>query len=91
MEIHRLPVARTRWARLRGLAWRRRSRAGSGLVIPRCRSVHTIGMLFRLDLLFLDQRGRVVREVRAVGPGRIVGCREAVSVIELPSRRKRMV
>jgi uncharacterized membrane protein (UPF0127 family) len=81
-----MPVARTRRARLRGLTWRRRSRAGPGMLILHCRSVHTFGMLFRLDLYFLDSGGDVVREVRRVGPGRVVSCRRAESVVEIPSR-----
>jgi uncharacterized protein len=87
MELSRIPVAETRLARLRGLALRRRSRAGAGLAFPRCRSVHTFGMLFRLDLYFFDREGRVVREVAGVGPCRVVSCRTASSVIEIPSRR----
>ena len=50
-----VPVATTRLSRLLGLALLGRERAGAGLLIPRCRSVHTFGMLFPLDLLFLDE------------------------------------
>ncbi len=82
-----IPVARTRRQRLRGLSWRRRSRAGAGLVIPRCRSVHTFGMLFRLDIYFLDADGDVVRDVHGVGPGRVLSCRTAAGVVEIPSPR----
>jgi uncharacterized membrane protein (UPF0127 family) len=85
MDVERARVASTRWARLRGLALMRRSRAGDGLLIPHCRSVHTFGMLFRLDILFLDREGRVVREIKGVRPGRVVSCRAAASVLEAPS------
>ena len=34
------------------------SEAGAGLLIPRCSSVHTFGMRFALDLVFLDSRRR---------------------------------
>ena len=82
----RLPVrvARTRRERLRGLAWRRRP-ASYGLLIERCRSVHTFGMAYRLDLVWLDGEGRAVRVDRAVGPFRVKGCRKARAVLELPS------
>jgi uncharacterized membrane protein (UPF0127 family) len=86
MDLDRISVANTRSARLRGLAWRRRSRAGPGLLIPHCRSVHTFGMWFRLDVYFLDAGGEVVREVRRIGPCRFVACRVAESVLEIPSR-----
>jgi uncharacterized membrane protein (UPF0127 family) len=87
MELSFIPVAETRLARLRGLALRRRSRAGAGLTIPRCRSVHTFGMLFRLDIYFLDQDGRVIREALGVRPCRVISCRAAVAVLEIPSNR----
>src|SRR5262245_52399763 len=41
-----VPVATSRRSRLLGLALLRRERAGPGLLIPRCRSVHTFGMRF---------------------------------------------
>jgi uncharacterized protein len=80
-----VPVATTRTARLLGLALLSRERAGAGLLIPRCRSVHTFGMRFELDLLFLDRAGTVLELRRAVWPGRIADCRGAVAVLELPS------
>ncbi len=77
-------VADTRWLRLRGLALRRRSRVRAALLIPDCDSVHTFGMLFRLDVLFLDREGRVLREVCGVVPGRVLRCRGAAAVLEIP-------
>ena len=43
---------------------------GEALLIERCGSVHTVGMRFALDLVFLDRGWRVVRVARNVGPGR---------------------
>jgi uncharacterized membrane protein (UPF0127 family) len=80
-----IPVATTWLSRLLGLALLTRERAGAGLLIPGCRSVHTIGMRFRLDLLFLDRRGLVVGICRDVPAGRFFRCRRAVAVLELPS------
>ncbi len=79
-----VPVAVTRRSRLLGLALLRRERAGAGLLIPRCRSVHTLGMRFRLDVVFLDARGRELSRRRAVRPGRVVADRAARAVLELP-------
>ena len=76
-------VARTRWQRLLGLALRRRP--GHALLIPRCRSVHTFGMRFRLDLHWLDEHGRVLRIDRAVPPLRFRSCRAAAAVVEVPA------
>jgi uncharacterized protein len=80
-----VPIASTRPSRLLGLALLRRRRAGPGLLIPGCSSVHTVGMRFRLDLLFLDAEGRVIELRRAVPPGRFVRCPGAAAVLELPS------
>ena len=79
-------VARGFRARLLGLALLPRKRAGPGLLIPRCRCVHTFGMRFRLDLVFLDREGRLLREIRAVRPFRIAACPGAAAVLELPGR-----
>jgi uncharacterized protein len=78
-----VPVAGGIGSRLLGLALLRRRRAGPGLLIPRCRSVHTAGMLFRLDITFLDRRGRPLRELRGVAPFRVASCPGAESVLEV--------
>jgi uncharacterized membrane protein (UPF0127 family) len=84
-----LPVASTLPSRLLGLAFLSRERAGPGLAIPRCRSVHTFGMRFPLDLLFLDRRLRVVEVRRSVPPRRVVRCAAAVAALEIPSPQTR--
>jgi uncharacterized protein len=76
-------VARTRWARLHGLALRRRPPEGAALLIPRCRSVHTFGMRFALDLVWLDAAGRVLAVDERVPPGRLRRHRGAVAVVEV--------
>lgn len=83
--LTRFPRADTFRARLFGLAWRDRSQAGPGLLIPRCASVHTFGMRFALDLFFLDPAGRVIRVKRSVPPRRVVWCRGAAAVLEIPA------
>lgn len=80
-----LPVATSLRSRLLGLALLPRERAGPGLLIPHCRSVHTVGMRFPLDLLFLDERRRVIGIRREVPPGRFVRWPGAMAVLELPT------
>jgi uncharacterized membrane protein (UPF0127 family) len=72
-------------ARLLGLALLSRERAGAGLLIPRCASVHTFGMRFALDLYFLDGEGRVLFVHRGVPPRRLRSCRGARAVLEIPA------
>ncbi len=80
-----VPVAATRRTRLLGLAHLDAGRAPQGLLIPRCRGVHTFGMRFALDLIFLDEEGRVVDLRRDLPPRRLARCRRASAVLELPA------
>lgn len=82
---HQVYLARGPRARLLGLAHLDCGEAGPGLLIPRCSSVHTFGMRFRLDLYFLDQRGEVASVRLAVAPRRLAFCRRASAVLELPT------
>ena len=81
----RVPVALSRRARLLGLTLLDRRSAGPGLLLPGCRSVHTFGMRFPLDLVFLDVDLRPVSLHRAVRPGRVAFDRRAQAVLELPA------
>lgn len=80
-----VPVAEGFLPRLLGLAFLDRDAAQPGLLIPRCGSVHTFGMRFRLDLAFLDRSGYPIRVARSVPAGRIVAERDAVAVLEVPA------
>jgi hypothetical protein len=82
-----VPVAGGFRARLLGLAGLPRERAGAGLLIPRCSSVHTFGMRFDLDLVFLDEDGRPLARFTRVPPNRLVWHRGAAAVLEIPSRQ----
>lgn len=77
-------VARGPLARMRGLAW---APPGDPLEIPRCRSVHTFGMRYALDLIWIDGARRVVRVDRAVPPRRMRNCRGARGVVEVEAGR----
>lgn len=83
----RVAQARRRSERLAGLAGLDAMSANEALHIPRCRSVHTFGMRFALDLVWLDRAGAVVRVDRHVTPRRIRTCLRARSVVETPVGR----
>jgi uncharacterized membrane protein (UPF0127 family) len=86
-----IEVARSFRRRLLGLALRRRPPPGRALLIPRCRSVHTFGMRFAIDVAFLDGEGRVLRAVPAVPPWRVVSCSGAAGVLEAPAEENAMM
>ncbi|MBS1871321.1 MAG: DUF192 domain-containing protein [Actinobacteria bacterium] len=87
LDGHDVRLAAGPRARLLGLAGLRGLPPGVALLLPRTRSIHTCGMRFALDLLWLDGAGQVVRVDRGVPPWRVRGCRAARAVVELPSPR----
>lgn len=80
-----LEEARSWRARTIGLALRVELEPGHGLLLGRCRSVHTFGMRFDIDILFLDGSGRVLRLDQGVRPRRVRFCRRARAVVEVGS------
>lgn len=78
-----VPVAETLRARTLGLSLLPLEQAPAGLLIPACRSVHTFGMLFPIDIVFLDVAGGEIRRVPLVGPRRLVSEPAAAAVLEL--------
>ena len=77
-----LLVAGGRRSRALGLARLDALPAGHALLFERCRSVHTAGMRFALDLLWLDAAGALVRLDRDVAPRRLRTCVRARAVVE---------
>jgi uncharacterized membrane protein (UPF0127 family) len=77
-----LLVARSYRQRRRGLAKMTPLPEDHALRILRCNSVHTFGMRFSLDLVWLARGGRVVRVDHDVRPGRMKTCLRARSVVE---------
>jgi len=69
--------------RRKGLAKLDELPAGVGLRIHRCNSIHTFGMRFSLDLVWLDRDGRVLRVDRDVPRRRQRLCVRAKSVVEV--------
>jgi uncharacterized membrane protein (UPF0127 family) len=71
--------------RSKGLLGRTGLSQGEGLWIVPCEAVHTVGMQFAIDLVYLDRTYRVRKVRSGVGPWRISACLTAHSVLELPS------
>jgi uncharacterized membrane protein (UPF0127 family) len=76
-------LASTFAARLLGLALLPDMPRHAGLLLPGTRAVHTFGMRFALDLVWLDSARLVIRVDRAVAPRRLAACRAADAVLEL--------
>ncbi len=67
-----------------GLLGRRGLSPGVGLLIRPCSSVHTFGMRFAIDVVYLDREGTVTKVAPRVRPWRFShGGRRAHSTVEL--------
>ena len=79
-------VADTQWARLRGLLGTVRLRADDGLWVVPSQGIHTVGLTFPVDVVYLDAYSRVIHLVQHLGPFRVGPLRRhARSVLELPT------
>lgn len=76
-------IAGTFFLRLKGLIGQRKLPPGKGLVIVPCNSIHTVGMTFPIDVVFVEKGGRVCFLAEDVWPYRFVRpVRGAYLVIE---------
>jgi uncharacterized membrane protein (UPF0127 family) len=82
----RVEVAKSLWARARGLLGRTGLEPSSGILLDPCSSIHMFFMQFPIDAVFLDRAGRVVRVLPHLRPWRmspiVFGARR---VLELPA------
>jgi uncharacterized membrane protein (UPF0127 family) len=88
----RLAVADGHWSRLRGLIGKRPGdfRDGRGLWITPCRGVHTWGMRFPIDVVYLTRDLVVLHLEESLSPWRFAPVRlQAASVLELPEHTLR--
>jgi uncharacterized membrane protein (UPF0127 family) len=82
---HRVEVADHGATRRKGLLGRDSLPTGQGLWIVPCESVHTFGMRFPIDLVYLDRKKKVKKIRSGVPPWRLSACLSAHSVVELAS------
>jgi uncharacterized membrane protein (UPF0127 family) len=84
--LQRVEALTTLAERTRGLLGRAGLPAGHAVWLCPCSAIHTLGMHFTIDLLFLDAARRIVRIVREVEPWRMAwGGADAESVLEMQS------
>ncbi len=77
----------TLFMRLTGALGRIGLKPDDGLWLKPSRGIHTIGMLFAIDLVYLDASNRVIHLVEHLGPFRISPIRiNCASILELKSR-----
>jgi uncharacterized protein len=81
----RITAADTSFARLKGLIGRLHLRSDEGIWVVPSNGVHTLGVLFRLDLIYLNESQEVIDAIEYFPRFRIAPLRiRAASVLELP-------
>lgn len=78
-----IAVAKTYFRRLWGLLGHRSLNQEQGLLIQPCRRIHTLGMRFPIDVIFLDRQGVILKVVHALKPCRQAGAFKAHYTLEL--------
>ena len=78
-------VADSASKRRTGLLKHERLEPGQGMWIVPCEAVHSFGMKFAIDVVYLDKKKRVRKTRPVMVPRRISGCLLAHSVLELPA------
>lgn len=78
-------LADTFWQRLIGLLGTRLLPLGHGLIIKPCNSVHTVGMVFPIDVLFVDGNHCIIKIVNNMLPGKMSMAAGSKYVVELPA------
>ena len=79
-------VANNFFSRLFGLIFRRKLKKGDCLLIENCKGIHTFGMIYDIDVVFLDKDNRVISTFCNIKPFKIIPfIKNASKVLELQS------
>lgn len=76
-------VASTMFSRMRGLLGRPPLLSNQGMLLRSCNLIHTFGMGYPIDLVFMHKDGRVLKISDDVAPRRARGHLRAHCVLEL--------
>ena len=76
-------IAATRRSRNRGLLGRDHLDEAAAMLLAPCTSVHTVGMRFPIDVVFVDRQGYALKVVRNLRPWRIALSVGGSAVIEM--------
>jgi len=80
-------IADSPLTRLRGLLGKMRMRSDEALWVVPSRGIHTIGLMFAIDVLYLDAKLGVIEAIESLAPLRVAPIRlQCASILELPAR-----
>ncbi len=80
-----ISLANTFGKRLKGLLGTDLLPFGHGLLITPCSSVHTFGMSYPIDVLFIDKNGKILKIVENMSSGKMSMALSSRYVLELPA------
>lgn len=72
-------------SRFKGLLGTKQLETGKGLVIRPCSSIHTVGMNYDIDVLFVDSEDNIIKVIRNMPASKFSLCRKSSYVVELPA------
>jgi len=81
--LEKIEVADTYSRRMKGLLNRDGLSTSNGMIITPCKCVHTFGMKFNIDIVFMDKKLQVVGLKRSVKKNNISGVIKAKHTLEL--------
>lgn len=83
--LDKVEVASTFFNRMKGLLHRDGFTTTNGLIITPCNYVHTFGMKFAIDIVFIDKNYRVIGFRTNVKKNKIAGSINSKHTLELPA------
>jgi uncharacterized membrane protein (UPF0127 family) len=81
--VLKVRVATNFFNRLKGLLASKKLDNMEGMLLQNCSSIHTFGMHYSLDIVFLDKQGKVLKCEEYIKPFRIAIGRGATYTLEL--------
>lgn len=82
-DAFKIVIARGFFSRAAGLLFKEKLKSKECLLITPCQSIHTIGMRYNIDVVFIDALGYVTDIHYEVKPFRVINAsREACTVVE---------
>jgi uncharacterized protein len=77
--------AETFMERAGGLLFRRKLTATETLLLKPCNSIHTVGMRYPIDVVYINANGFVLKIIKNMRPFKFSYCKNADTVLELLS------
>jgi uncharacterized membrane protein (UPF0127 family) len=82
LVVNKVWLAEKVFQRMRGLLFRKPLEPDQAMLIRPCSSIHTIGMSYPLDIVFIDAQGIVLKTFRNVRPLRMAFAINAYATVE---------